>query len=36
MNHAELKAKALSDSETLAAYHELEAEFSLYKANAQG
>ena len=31
MNHGELKAKALSDSETLAAYNELEAEFSLLR-----
>jgi transcriptional regulator with XRE-family HTH domain len=31
MNHAELKAKALSDPEMLAAYNELEAEFSLLR-----
>ena len=31
MNHAELKAKALSDPETLAAYNGLEAEFFLLK-----
>jgi transcriptional regulator with XRE-family HTH domain len=31
MNHAELKTKALSDPETLAAYNDLEAEFALLR-----
>jgi hypothetical protein len=31
MNHAELKAKALSNSETLAAYESMDVEFSILR-----